>query len=93
MSEPMFEEPNAMDPNEAIKPRLHCFNNVDRVCGPDCMAFLTTPPRGQDYVEKAWAHCHVLVTQHQMGKHLVILANVASRGTSAEPLPAPPVPR
>lgn len=52
-----------------------CFINQDRVCGPDCMAFLTVPPTGNAYQGENWAHCMVLVNLDRTGRHLTILAN------------------
>ena len=94
MTDQMLEEQNMMNPEKSPKPRLQCYRDMDRTCGPDCVAYLTSPPTGRDYVEKDWARCHLLVTEHQKAKHLVILANVASREPAAGAnLPAPPVVR
>lgn len=55
---------------------LLCFLNSERHCGSDCMAF-AAPPAGADYQEQQWANCKVLVSLHQGGKHLVVLAQTA----------------
>lgn len=90
----LLEQPEAVQPSEEKEPALYCFLEEARVCGSDCVAYNTDPPKEQDYVGQPWAHCHLLVNAHRAGKHLVILASLANRlvprGTSA---PAPPVPR
>lgn len=65
---------------QAETPRLPaCFIDQGRICGPDCMAFLPQPPSEPDYQGEGWAHCHVLVNAHRLGKHLVILAGAVSK--------------
>lgn len=50
-----------------------------RICGPDCMAFLSTRPEGSAYIGQQWASCHLLVNLERGGKHLVVLASEASK--------------
>lgn len=52
---------------------LRCFKSQSRACGPDCMAYIRTPP-GPDYVDQQWANCMLLVNAHRTGKHLVVIA-------------------
>ena len=56
---------------------LLCFMNAERPCGPDCMAYEQAPLQ-PDYQDKQWANCLLLVNAHRVGKHLVVLASVAS---------------
>ena len=97
MDNDMYEEPNAINPDEHEKPRLMCFKEYSRVCGADCMAFLLDVPREQDYVGKPWAHCHLLLNEHRKGKHLVIIANALAKleqsQRAGQSLPLPPVPK
>jgi hypothetical protein len=58
--------------------RLVCFKDKTRVCGPDCMAYITRPT-GDDYRDQQWANCLLLVNSHRTGKHLVILADAVSK--------------
>lgn len=51
------------------------------MCGPDCMAYLPQAPAGPHYLGEQWAHCHILVNQDRMGRHLVVIANVLDRFT------------
>lgn len=57
---------------------LNCFQDRARVCGPDCMAFITPPPT-EDYRGQQWAQCLLLVNSHRTGKHLVVLADSVGR--------------
>jgi hypothetical protein len=72
---------------------LFCFLNGERGCGPDCMAY-AAPPAGADYQEQQWANCKVLVALHQGGKHLIVLAQMASNAAAdrkrTQPPPPPP---
>lgn len=72
--------PNMRDDEEAQGPTggLYCFMNCDRVCGPDCMAFLPDAPPQEDYRGQPWAHCLLLVNAHRGGKHLAVLASTAA---------------
>ena len=56
-----------------------CFKDQQRICGPDCMAYLTHPPTSPYYEGEMWAHCHVLVNHDRIGRHLVIVANTLGR--------------
>ncbi len=57
---------------------LSCFISQDRLCGPDCMAFLPQVPEGKDFVGEQWAHCMLLANVHRSAKHLVIIASEMS---------------
>jgi hypothetical protein len=56
---------------------LICFLNNERECGPDCMAF-DYAPQSEDYKDKQWANCMLLVNAHRGGKHLVMLASIGA---------------
>lgn len=75
--------------------RLYCYKDNSRVCGPDCMAYLTNPPTDRDYINQAWSRCLLLVSSHRTGKHLTIIAASLGKVGSppGTPLPAPPVVR
>jgi len=76
---------------EATKPdELYCFMDSIRECGPACMAYQTYPPEGKDYVG-VWAKCRLLVTGHQVGKHIVSIANLLKNTPQAHPLPPDPM--
>lgn len=79
-SEDQVYHPNTMpaEPNRG----LACFISQQRVCGPDCMAFLPQPPEGPAYIGEQWAHCMVLVNTDRVGRHLVVLTDVVSKAAS-----------
>ena len=58
--------------------RSACFINQERICGPDCMAYLTAAPEGKAYMGENWAHCMILINLDRTGRHLTILANTNS---------------
>lgn len=69
----------AMPSEKSAENMLRCFISPDRACGPDCMAFTTTTPSGNDYRDQAWPHCLVLTNIHRAGKHLIILAESVTK--------------
>jgi hypothetical protein len=73
----MATEPHLHHPNVRTEPEsktgLYCFKDSARPCAAECMAFIT-PPDGPDYKDQQWARCLILVNEHRMGKHLVVLA-------------------
>jgi hypothetical protein len=66
---------------------LTCFLSENRVCGADCMAYLTAPPAGKDFQGQQFAHCMVLVNIQRAGKHLVVIANEIGNAPPNHPLP------
>jgi len=81
-------------------PGLICFRSPDRVCGADCMAY-TTASHGGDELSEQQGHCSILVSQHRVGKHSVIIASMMAQQMKAErnaradksraaPAPVPP---
>ncbi len=64
-----------MADEEKKRDELYCFVS-DRLCGADCVAYLTEPPKGEDYAAgEPWTHCLLLVNAQRVGKHLVVLAS------------------
>ena len=74
MTDPLHH-PNLKDPEGSTC----CFLNSERVCGPDCIAFIPQieKPTHSDFIGKEWSKCHILINLHRGGKHLVILAEAA----------------
>jgi hypothetical protein len=69
--------------DDDVQGGLICFLDRDRVCGSDCMAYESDPPTQPDYRGKQWASCMLLVNAHRGGKHLTVLAQVASEFTQS----------
>jgi len=68
--------------NEGESPKgLACFLDQERLCGPDCMAFLPEGERPTDgeYTGRQWSGCLLLVNAHRSGKHLTILASLGDK--------------
>lgn len=83
---------------ESTTTGLLCHLNVERPCGPDCMAYLSQVPDGLDYqkpdgVPHQWAHCMSLVHGHKLSKHVVLVANMmkASHHRDSQPSPQQPM--
>lgn len=75
------EQPPFLETPEHVKPDgdlLMCFMDQNRVCGPDCVAYLTARPEGKDYEQQPWACCTLLVNAHRGGKHLTVLAQIGA---------------
>ncbi len=75
------EPPVAIDEavNSVPEARGACFLAQERECGPDCMAYLATPPEGAAYTGQQWARCLLLVNAERSGKHLIVLADIGSK--------------
>jgi hypothetical protein len=63
-----FREPPEIKQSEDVG--LVCFLSIDRPCDGTCMAYLVTPPEGNDYKSKQWASCMLLVGLHRHTKAL-----------------------
>jgi hypothetical protein len=72
--EPFVHHPNIKQDDSV----LFCFLDKERPCTAECMAYLGAGelPPGEDYQDKQWPRCHLLVNAHRAGKHLVVLASV-----------------
>lgn len=77
---------------EEGRSHLICFQNIERPCGPDCMAYIPTP-EAKEYEGQPWANCHVLVNMHRQGKYTAVTASLIEKITkaSSSKLPPPPV--
>ena len=97
------------EPEQAYHPNMReggvvkggaCFLNQSRICGADCMAYLTNPPDGKAYVGANWAQCHLLVNMDRTGRHLALIhqeintinTNMKKRQADAT-RPMPPSPK
>ncbi len=73
--EPFLEMPETRRVDDTD---LFCYSDATRPCNSSCVAYLLVQPDGDDYKEQPWAQCLVLVNAHRSGKHLTVLASVAS---------------
>lgn len=62
-----------------MEARLGCFNDNTRICGSDCMAYLAQAPIGKAYLGENWAHCKLLVTADQVGRHIIMITDLFSK--------------
>jgi hypothetical protein len=69
------EVPFVAAPDRTERPPMNdlvCFNDKDRACGPDCMAYTLNTP-GAEYNDM-WAHCLYLTSLFRISKHVILLA-------------------
>lgn len=71
-----------MSEEQVEQAALACFITQDRVCGPDCMAFLPQAPKGETYLGQQWPHCLVLVSIEKGARHLTIIAGEALKSAA-----------
>jgi hypothetical protein len=84
----MEEQVHHPDMKKPQENGLMCWLNMDRPCGPDCMAFADPPlAKGADYEDKQWANCILLVGVHQASKHVAVLAQHLVRAARTPPPP------
>lgn len=69
--------PNAVPLESVRKPGLGCFIDQARLCGVDCMAYLPQVPDQKAYLGETWAHCLLLLNADRIGRHLVVLVDIA----------------
>lgn len=70
--------PNAMD-DDPEKNGLVCFLNMDRPCGPDCMAYTTKPSESPD-LNNQQRNCVFIVGVERLGRHSGIIAKLIRDG-------------
>lgn len=77
MSEETEEASTGFIPEIRSHEGLCCFLTADRVCGPDCMAFVTNPTASQkSELSEQQQHCSLLVSAERVGRHLPIIASI-----------------
>lgn len=74
----------AQDEEQPVEGKLFCFMDNIRQCGPDCMAYLPQVPQGTSYVGESWAHCKLLVASDQVGRHIVIIADLLHKARATQ---------
>jgi hypothetical protein len=59
---------------------LYCFLNDERVCGAECMAFITFPKQSDNSeLGKQQAHCALLNNADRLGRNVVIAVSMLAR--------------
>jgi hypothetical protein len=74
------ETEDGLVPEEEIRPRttgLFCFLNSDRVCGAECMAFVTHPRMASSSEMNAQQqHCVLLTSAERVGRNVTAIASM-----------------
>jgi len=64
--------------------QLYCFLGSERVCGADCMGFITFPKRSESSeLSELQSHCGLLQNIDRAGRNLVILAGTLVSNSKA----------
>lgn len=62
---------------DAPVPTVYCFLQEERVCGPDCIAFMSRPADGNQ-LDPQQRNCLVLVSGERLARHATIGVKVVS---------------
>jgi len=85
VSEDNEELPENVDPTGLDQ--LYCFMDAERVCGPECMAFLTFPRKANSSeLSEMQAHCTFLTSADRVGRNITILTSALINKTKADKL-------
>lgn len=79
--EPFIHSPDEIDDDP--KNGLMCFLNDVRQCGPECMAFTTSPAESPMFNQQQ-KHCTLLVSMDRLGRHTGIAAKILSDMTAKQ---------
>ena len=83
---------DAEEPEEAeeevdgsVKEQIDCYRDASRICGPDCVAWVTNPPVNKGGLTFTQYHCLLLSTAERMARHVTgIAAALANIHTKAK---------
>jgi hypothetical protein len=65
--------------------RVYCFLDRERVCGPECMAFLTHPRQSNSSeLSDLQAHCTLLTGMDRLGRNITIIASTLTGKARSE---------
>lgn len=68
---------------EEMKPRtsgLYCFMDATRVCGAECMAYVTHPrSSASSELAEQQQHCALLNSAERLGRNVTALASIAAK--------------
>ncbi len=61
--------------DSSIKEQVDCFRDRNRICGPDCVAWVTHPPEDKGRLTFTQRHCLELSCLERSARHTTILAS------------------
>jgi hypothetical protein len=92
-SVPHIEAPDELD-DDAETNGLVCFMNMDRPCGPDCMAYTTFGSESK-YLNDEQKHCAAIVGVERLGRYAGGILSLLSKKKADDaraPAKTPPDP-
>lgn len=60
--------------DNSIKDAVDCFRDRGRICGPDCVAWVTHPPDDKGRLSFTQRHCLELSSLERSARHTTIIA-------------------
>jgi len=70
-------EPTTEAVDDAVpQPMVYCFIRDERVCGPDCIAFMSRPA-DSTHLDPQQRNCLVLVSGERLARHAAIGVKIA----------------
>ena len=71
--------------DDSIKEQIDCYRDAKRICGPDCVAWVTNPPKNKGGLAFTQHHCLLLSAAERTARHVTgIAAALASIHTKAK---------
>lgn len=68
-------------PIEAGVEKIFCFMDSNRLCGAECMAYITFPRASKaTELSEAQQHCSLLMAADRLGRNTTIIASLLSEG-------------
>jgi hypothetical protein len=58
----------------SIKEQIDCFLNSGRICGPDCVSWVTNPVQDKSRLTFTQRHCLLLSSLERLSRHITIMA-------------------
>jgi hypothetical protein len=58
----------------SIEESVSCFRAESRICGPDCVAWVTHPPEDKGRLSFTQRHCLDLSSRERTARHITIIA-------------------
>ncbi len=62
--------------DDSIKDQIDCYRDRMRICGPDCVAWVTHPPENKGKLSFTQMHCLMLSTAERTARHVTLMAMV-----------------
>lgn len=68
----------------SVEEKLYCYRDKDRICGPECTAWITNPPTDKGPLEYTQRHCLILSSAERTARHVTIIAATLAESEKRE---------